>query len=352
MPFSFRVLELACAIPPGASWTMTNWNDPVLLAKEYTSFIKLVHVLGGLYIWEFFTNLDFEWSIITGRRKCRWTLGLYLGTRLSALAAVVAIFVGFDVESQIDCQTWLTLVFLFGYSGFLFAAALIVLRIMAIWERNIPVMIIAVAAWLTNTAFYFHNLARPGGVIGRAAWSTETGACAIQDTVRNRANIIVTLATDAVLLLLMLFGLLRYRNAGMVRGGIWKILYNQGLLWVVVVTVAEVPPTVFIILNLNDALNLMFQVPELVIMAIGATRIYRSLAEFSSISDLLPIAHYASERPQQSSSVQRALSLSSPPAHVSGGNVYVMDAMNMSGSTRAGDDDAFGKVASLNDGVV
>jgi len=48
----------------------------------------------------------------------------------------------------------------------------------------------------------------------------------------------------------------------------------------IVVFVAEVPTTVFVLLNLNDPMNLMFQVPALIVMAIGASRVYRGLADY------------------------------------------------------------------------
>jgi len=85
------------------------------------------------------------------------------------------------------------------------------------------------------------------------------------------------------LLALMLSGLRRYGEAGMF--GLWRFLYNQGLFWLALVTIAEIPPTVFIILNLNDYLNLMFQVPELIMMAVGASRIYRCLADYTCMSE-------------------------------------------------------------------
>ncbi|KAH9036731.1 hypothetical protein EDB83DRAFT_1757480 [Lactarius deliciosus] len=47
-----------------------------------------------------------------------------------------------------------------------------------------------------------------------------------------------------------------------------------------VVTLAEVPPTVFILLNLNDPLNLMFQPLGLIITPLGAARLYRGLINY------------------------------------------------------------------------
>lgn len=257
---------------------MTNFHDPMVVRADGLAFMKVLYVVGGIYIWEFFTSLWFEWQIITGRRSYRWSIWLYSGCRLSALFAIITLFVGFNVTTPINCRAWLVFVFFFAYSAFVFASALIVLRIVAIWERNWLVCTIAIAAWLVNIAFYIRNM-----TWSEAVWSTEQSTCLVIKTDRNLTTIVVTLGEDLVLLILMLAGLRRYGDVGMY--GLWRFLHRQGLLWLVLVTVAEIPTTVFIILNLNDYFNLMFQTPELIMMAVGATRIYRSLADYSSMTD-------------------------------------------------------------------
>ncbi|KAI9429915.1 hypothetical protein H4582DRAFT_2022136 [Lactarius indigo] len=54
----------------------------------------------------------------------------------------------------------------------------------------------------------------------------------------------------------MLTGLLRWENARQ-KGGIWWLLYTQGLAWMIIVAAAEAPIVVFILLNLNDPMNLV-----------------------------------------------------------------------------------------------
>jgi len=85
---------------------MTHWRDPAVVAAENFALIKLMHVLGGVYIWEFVSNFGFEYSIITGKRKLTWTFPLYLGCRWCPLFAIMFQFLGLDVESKIDCQAW------------------------------------------------------------------------------------------------------------------------------------------------------------------------------------------------------------------------------------------------------
>ncbi|KAI0295830.1 hypothetical protein B0F90DRAFT_1820271 [Multifurca ochricompacta] len=94
--------------------------------------------------------------------------------------------------------------------------------------------------------------------------------------------------------------------------GLWRLLYNQGLFWILLVTVAEIPPTAgmgmgadipclshrlfqhaivrpslrrSIKIHQLSSVAQMFQTPELIMMAIGASRIYRSLADYTSMTE-------------------------------------------------------------------
>jgi len=116
----------------------------------------------------------------------------------------------------------------------------------------------------------------------RARWVPSAGACVMARMDSIKLSTIVALATDIGLILIMLLGLFRLRRRG---GGIMalgRLLWNQGIIWLLLATVAGVTPTVFICLNLNDPLSLMFQMPWLVTMSIAATRMYRSLSDFLS----------------------------------------------------------------------
>ncbi|KAH9957072.1 hypothetical protein BGW80DRAFT_1384566 [Lactifluus volemus] len=65
-----------------------------------------VHV--PLFSWESFTTLDFEWSIIRGRRPYRWTIWNYSLTRISTLVHVI---LGLIARDQNGCQILIILEF-------------------------------------------------------------------------------------------------------------------------------------------------------------------------------------------------------------------------------------------------
>ncbi|KAH9041780.1 hypothetical protein EDB85DRAFT_1382213 [Lactarius pseudohatsudake] len=219
---------------------MTDWKSPVVITAEYFALIKLYHAIWGALIWEFVVNIGFEYSVFTGKRKFRSSFLLFSHLSLAC------------------------------------AEALIVMRIAAIWGLNKIAISIASAAWLADAGTLIH-----GVVVLHGTWSRDlpVGACVITNTVETRTNIIVSFVTDLVLLALMLTGLLRWDNARR-KGGIWWLLFTQGVAWMIIVTVAEAPITVLILLNLNDPMNLMFQLPSLVAMTIGASRVYRGLSDY------------------------------------------------------------------------
>ncbi|KAI0257954.1 hypothetical protein BC834DRAFT_976124 [Gloeopeniophorella convolvens] len=278
---------------------MTNWQDPARVTTDYMALIKLAHVTIGILIWELVINLPFNISIFTGKRKVRWTFMLYLGCRWWPILCVAIMLVGLDVSHKINCVGWIVSVFSFAYLSLIFASALIVLRISAIWDYNKFAMGLASLAWLASTGSYIYcmyTLPTP---------EAETNTRTLSGDHSSRGvNILIVLATDVCLLGLVLGGLLRWNGEWSARG-IRRFLYNQGLIWLVVVTLSDVPMVVFILLDLNgayrerrralyislllmrrrrllDPLNLMAQVPALVMMALGAAHIYRGLAEYSS----------------------------------------------------------------------
>ncbi|KAI9436255.1 hypothetical protein H4582DRAFT_464758 [Lactarius indigo] len=250
---------------------MTDWQSPAVITADYFAFVKLVHVMTGIFIWEFVVYLEFEYSFFTGKRKFRPSFLLYLGTRWFPLFVIIDALVGLDSVNRINCQAIVTFGFLFSHLSIISASALIVLRIAAIWGLNKIAMSIASITWLVHTGSLIHSVA-----VVRATWSG--GICKLNPS-ETRTNIPVALITDLVLLVLMLIGLLRWENAHQ-RGGVWWLLYTQGLVWMVFLVVAEALITVFVLLNLNDPMNKMFQIPALITMTICASRMYRGLADY------------------------------------------------------------------------
>ncbi|KAH9954846.1 hypothetical protein BC827DRAFT_921565 [Russula dissimulans] len=256
---------------------MVNFNDPAIFAQDCSVVTRLWHAIAGLYIWEFFTTLDYEWSVIRGNRPYLWTIWVYSLTRLATLLTLIENLIVLNISKPINCQVWVTFELLFAHTTVAAASLLIVLRVNAIWNRNKVVYVIAMGTWVTNLACLIHGI-----VLLRSVWSPVSNFCMTTNTMVIRLNWIVSLSTDTVLLLIMLLNLFYWRHEHGRVSDLCRLLWTQGLIWLLLATIAYIPPVVFLSLNLNAPFNMMFQIPAQVTLSIAATRIYRSLTDFRS----------------------------------------------------------------------
>lgn len=256
---------------------MVDYHNPVTVAHESLVIVNFWHLVDGIFIWEFFTTLSYEWDVIRGRRPYRWTILIYSITRVATLLSIILNMVGFDSTVPISyCQVWMTFIAIFSYTAFASASLLIVLRIIAVWNMARIPFVITMGVWVADVAFLISGTVRI-----RSTWSPEAKACVPLNLESTKPAVISSLITDVVLLLIMLSGVLRLRlEAGVFDFG--HILWKQGLNWLLLATVAEVPPSVLMCLNLNEPMSLIFQTPSMIIMSIAATRMYRSLIDFAS----------------------------------------------------------------------
>ncbi|KAI0287045.1 hypothetical protein BC826DRAFT_76281 [Russula brevipes] len=280
MGFFIRSALDPSIFPPG----MVNFHDPAVVLNDLLAFVKLSHTLVGLYIWEFATTLDYEWSIFWGRRPYRWTIWIYSLTRLATLTTVINIIVGLNTKAAPNkCQALLTSFSVCDNVALAAAELLIVLRIIAIWNKRKVVGAIAIGIWLTNIAFLIHTSSQ------LRSGNPAPDSCLPRNVGISKLSTISTLVTDIVLLLIMLVGLLRLRVQGAGMFSLGQLLWKQGIVWLLIATLAGALPTIFLLLNLNDVWSIMFQFPWMISISIAATRMYRSLTDFvSGVSDMYP----------------------------------------------------------------
>ncbi|KAI0282830.1 hypothetical protein BGY98DRAFT_62818 [Russula aff. rugulosa BPL654] len=255
---------------------MVNYHDPAVFLQDFWVVSKFWHAVAGLYFWEFVTTLDYEWSVIRRHRPYRWTIWIYSTTRISVLVAVPLTLVGLNVTARYNCEVETVFQLFFGYLAIASASLLFVLRIVAIWNKKKIIIAIAAGAWGTNVIFQIQCIARI------RATPVPGATCTVDNVHIFKLNILVTLITDIILLLTLFFGLLRLGFHDHGTFGLGRLLWKQGVIWLLVATIAEVLPAVFLFLNLNDPFNFMFLPPAVVTLSIAATRIHRSLADHAS----------------------------------------------------------------------
>ncbi|KAH9031647.1 hypothetical protein EDB85DRAFT_2145983 [Lactarius pseudohatsudake] len=239
--------------------------------QTYGQFLKVMHTFSGLYMWEFFTTLDFEWEVYTGRRQWRWSFLVYVSARLLALACVITGLIGFNLTTEFNCNLWLRCVLVSAWFAACTASLLLVLRGIAIWGRQTWTVAITGVAWLSGFVAALYAI-----TLGQAQWSPDFRTCNVLQTDSYKWSIMVNFIEDFILLVIMIWGVLRKRNAT----HLWNLLYLQGLFWVLTACLTELPSVALSFQNINEPWNLMFQYPHLTIMVITSSRAYRDLFQY------------------------------------------------------------------------
>ncbi|KAI0291213.1 hypothetical protein B0F90DRAFT_1778553 [Multifurca ochricompacta] len=190
------------------------------LSHSHTvALIKLDHTLAGIYIWEILFTAGFELDVLKGKRPYRWTIWIYLGTRYTSLLSFIIFFIDTD-GPKLPCKPSVVTYFALPYASWAFATLIIVLRVIAIWNRNIFVSLIAVGSWLGGLGLNLRHL-----TMLESSYNPILETCIILRTHRGLLNAIGVLVVDVVLLMTMLIGLLRYAHRSLT--GIWYLLYQQ-----------------------------------------------------------------------------------------------------------------------------
>ncbi|KZV67813.1 hypothetical protein PENSPDRAFT_754615 [Peniophora sp. CONT] len=161
-----------------------------------------------------------------------------------------------------------------------------------------------------------------------AVSSTTKRVCRPSGFHANLPYAFTTLATDLGLLCMLLIGLWRWGHARAL--GLWHLLWNHGLMYLGLCILIEIPYAVslvavrpsfpnlavrkvFLLLDFDDFMSIMFSVPPAVILPIAATRFYRSLTSFTDSRQI-----YESIVVPPSSSKPRATNILRKP-HLSAG---------------------------------
>jgi len=247
-----------------------------ITARDFLTVVKVLHFIDGVKFWYFLSNLDFDWRLVHRKPSLTWPGLIYLANRLTSVACVVSFLVGLNVSSQIDCQAWISTAFLFPLLELELSLLLIVVRVVAIWKCSNLIIGLNAIALSIHSGISLHLLT---GI--RAIWDTgpDYKGCVVgAPRVHLVSMSIATIGFYAVLLIAMLAGLLRQRQARSF--GVWKMLCQQGWVWFALAVVAEVPTLTLVVLNIDPALNLLFQVPRVVIASIGTTMMFRVLHNY------------------------------------------------------------------------
>ncbi|TRM62234.1 hypothetical protein BD626DRAFT_498566 [Schizophyllum amplum] len=252
---------------------MPDWNSPEELAKDSAIFVAFMHVILGLYAWEFFISFDFDWEFITGRKRFRWPMIFYFLNRYVLLAALAGIVVALDTRSPINCRAVFIFNQLAGNAAAGLASINLSLRTMAVWSQNKWVV-----SGLILLMFGHWSLILQGGLL-QVQWMEGSG-CAITDpnTKILAATFMYTMVFDLVVLTLNLWKVMHTKTR------LGRMLFGDGIIYFIVAFLANLVATVFMLVNFNQIMAIIFNVPAVVASSIVACRVVRRLNKFERTS--------------------------------------------------------------------
>ncbi|EJD40056.1 hypothetical protein AURDEDRAFT_170827 [Auricularia subglabra TFB-10046 SS5] len=249
---------------------MIDLKSPVHLANSIHAYILCVHIIFGAYVWEWVTSLDFDFLYIRGKK--RWTLAAvsYFLTRYLGLAVWIIGVRICNVFEPINCQNWNYAVSITAYGTAAFTSMLLLLRVAALSSRNLYVVgflsLFYVSMWGTVIWGMYHS----DGV-----YIPNFHICGAVGIQSHQVNTVMAFAFDGTCLALMMFYLLRARDAHL--GSLWSFMLQQARQPDLEPRSSYIPVVVLLYLDLNDAISQTANCFALIIIVVCATRMQRAL---------------------------------------------------------------------------
>ncbi|KAG8994081.1 hypothetical protein FRB90_000538 [Tulasnella sp. 427] len=273
---------------------MVNWMEPARIMEDAAIFSKLILVCLGLYGWELIVTFSYDWTIFTGKRKFKYPMGFYFACRYSLFLSLLGIVIALNTTTKLNCQALYVFNQLMGNIAIATASTLLMLRTIAIWSRNLIVVVPLVLLALGQWGILLH-----GVITVHAQWSDVAKSCVVTDTLPIFLDLIYvyTMGYDLLVLLVSSIGLIRTTG----RSDLWSLLFQDGIVYFIVAFSANCVATVFLLLDLNPAMNIMATVPAAVASSVVACRGFVRLSTWNSREVYLPThAEGAGARPGMS----------------------------------------------------
>ncbi|OBZ67493.1 hypothetical protein A0H81_12722 [Grifola frondosa] len=253
---------------------MVDWSSQQELAVDGTVFMKFMHALAGLYFWEFVTSLDFEWSFLRGKNRFHWPALFYFLNRYCLLFTMIGLLISLDSTTELNCQPLYTFNQICGQAASGLASINLSIRTMAVWSHSkyivVPLIVIILGHWSLILQ----------GVLLKAVW-VEGEGCVITQTNNTilAATFIYSMCFDALVMILSAWKLY-FGVSG--RSQLMKMLFKDGLVYFLIAFVSNLLATVFMLLNLNAIMSVIFNVPAAIMSTIVACRAVRRLSRYSA----------------------------------------------------------------------
>lgn len=240
-------------------------------------FGNVAHISAGAYALEICFTAVYDWEIITGKRRWKWTMPLYFLCKYIMFFSCLGMLLVLNIDTPINCQALYSFAQFAGNAAIGSASTLLMLRTIAIWNRSlwvtIPLGLLSAGHWgillhgMTTVKSRFDSVARACGLD-----STGDG-----NNLFLNLLYLYTMFIDLVVLVVSTIGLLMTPG----RSSLWKLLFRDGIIFFIMAFLSNAFSAVLLLINLNPAMNLMFSVPAACITAAAASRSFIRLSTWS-----------------------------------------------------------------------
>ncbi|KAJ7589762.1 hypothetical protein C8J56DRAFT_1139383 [Mycena floridula] len=203
---------------------------------------NLVVAIFGLYFWELFNTLDFDFSFICGRRKFKWPMIFYFYSRYAFLTSLVGTIFDLNTSRQVNCQALALATILLKHSALWASSVTLSIRMMTLWEYSRRIMVIMVPL------ITFHMVA--------ACLSSTLDLNVVWSEVAIAILYTYTMVFDFIILCLISYKLL-YGGDARIRLKqipIFMLLFRDGLIYFVVVFLVALVADVYLIVDRKTAM--------------------------------------------------------------------------------------------------
>ncbi|KAL1723647.1 hypothetical protein EV715DRAFT_246294 [Schizophyllum commune] len=152
----------------------------------------------------------------------------------------------------------------------------LMLRTIALWERKLLVVVLLGILCVAHWAVLWRGM-----FIVESTWNAEISACYVTQTNPGLLNVtfFYTIAFDFTVLIFTTVAL-TYKHSA--RTDLWKLLFQDGLVYFLLTFSSNCIPAVLNVLNLNAMMNVIATIPAASISSILACRCVMRLLEFNT----------------------------------------------------------------------
>ncbi|THH32791.1 hypothetical protein EUX98_g1388 [Antrodiella citrinella] len=188
---------------------------------------------------------------------------------------MIGILVSQDTTNKINCQALYTFEQLGGNASIGLSSINLAIRTMAIWNMDRRIVIPLVLVILGHWSLILQ------GVLLSAEWVDGAG-CLVTKTNNTilAATFIYSMCFDLIVLVLSAIRLFRTRSS--VKSPVVKLLFKDGLIYFLIAFCSNLTVTVFMTLDFNPVMSIVFNVPAACAGTIVASRVVRRLHKFKS----------------------------------------------------------------------